>query len=217
MDRKWSAKWISSKDYVDLKPRNIYYRELPWTNRIPQHDETLQNDHILIRKTFVINNINDAKLYISADDNYRVYINGKRVGFGPASNYYFHYFYNVYDISEYLNKGENIIALHVYYAGIANTRAFDSGDFRQGVIAEIINDGKVVLETDNTWKYKHALWYHEKTPMVFKIQYKENTDFRLKDTTWMNLEYDDLRGNRSVCRTQSSRHDVLPHSAAGVL
>ena len=62
MDRQWKAKWISSKDYVDLKIREIYYRELPkdfnpdapvW-NHIPHHDISLQNDHILIRKVFDI-------------------------------------------------------------------------------------------------------------------------------------------------------------------
>ena len=140
MDRQWTAKWISSKEYVGLKPRNIYFRELPedfnpqsprW-NKLPQHDMSLKNDHILVRKAFKLDKVDNAKLYISADDNYRLYINGKWIGLGPASNYYFHYFYNTYDISEYLNEGENIIAVHVFYSGTVDTRAFDSGDFRQG-------------------------------------------------------------------------------------
>ncbi|MBR2878920.1 MAG: family 78 glycoside hydrolase catalytic domain, partial [Clostridia bacterium] len=74
-------------------------------------------------------------------------------------------------------------------------------------IAEIVNDGKVVVATDDTWKYKHAEWYHEKTPMVFKIQYKENTDFRLKDTEWMNLEYDDSTWDNMCIKTDDD-HDL---------
>ena len=215
MDRQWNAKWISSKDYVNLKPRNIYGRELPadfnpdapvW-NHTPQHDISLKNDHIIIRKTFNIDKVDNAKLYISADDNYRLYINGKWIGLGPASNYYFHYFYNTYDISEYLHEGENVIGVHVYYAGITNTRAFDSGDFRQGMIAEIINGRKTVAATDDTWKYKHALWYHEKNPMKWEIQYRENTDFRLKDTKWMCLNYDDSSWD-NMCIKEDDDHDL---------
>ncbi|MBR2471886.1 MAG: family 78 glycoside hydrolase catalytic domain [Clostridia bacterium] len=215
MDRQWKAKWISSKDYVDIKPRNIYGRELPpdfnpaapvW-NHTPQHDISLKNDHILVRKVFNVDKVENAKLYISADDNYRLYINGKKIGLGPASNYYFHYFYNTYDISEYLNEGENIIAVHVFYAGTVDTRAFDSGDFRQGMIAEIVNGGEVIAATDDTWKYTHALWYHEKSPMRWEIQFKENTDFRLKDTKWMLLDYDDSSWE-NMCIKEDDDHDL---------
>ena len=99
---------------------------------------------IYLKKTS-LNNFKKALLRITADDYYKLYINGKFITQGPAPAYNFHYYYNEIDVSEYLNKGENTIAVHTYYQGLTN-RVWVSADYRQGLVFDLSLDGKVVLE-----------------------------------------------------------------------
>ena len=68
-----------------------------------------------------------VKIYITADDCYKLYVNGKFVTLGPAAGFYFHYYYNEIDITDYIRAGENTVAVHTYYQGLIN-RVFVSGD-----------------------------------------------------------------------------------------
>lgn len=103
-----------------------------------------QNSHILFRKTFNIQDLKQTYIYISADDYYKFYINGKFVCQGPVAGYPFHYYYNKVDISEFLVDGENTIAVHTYYQGLIN-RVWVSGDDRHGLICDIVQEGKTLL------------------------------------------------------------------------
>lgn len=75
-----------------------------------------------------------AVIYISADDYYKLYINGKFVASGPAPSYYNSYNYNKIDVSDFLINGENTIAVHTYYQGLIN-RVWVSGDNCHGLIS----------------------------------------------------------------------------------
>jgi len=85
------------------------------------HKPELRNGDTLLRKRFSVREaIRSAFIDITADDYYKLYINGRFIGQGPAPGYYFHYWYNRYDISDVLCKGENVVAVHVYYQGLIN-------------------------------------------------------------------------------------------------
>ena len=66
---------------------------------------------------------------------------------GPANSYAFCYYYNVVDLTPWLRQGNNQLAIHVYYQGLVN-RAYNSGDQRQGLIAELFADGVQLLDED---------------------------------------------------------------------
>lgn len=190
MDRQWKARWIMDKDFYGLAPINVFHRETEEV-QLPPHREELKNRHMLIRKVFNINSkFKNAHIDITADDYYKLYINGKFVGQGPAPGYYFHYNYNRYDITSYLKEGKNIIAVHVYYQGLIN-RVWNSGDLRQGMIAELYLDGEFLLGTDRTWKYKVCKGYRSGGTIGYDTQYLENIDSSLLERGWRNLEYDD--------------------------
>lgn len=190
MDRLWRAKWIVDRDFYGLAPINVFHKELDKT-KSTIHREDLKNRHMLVRKKFeILSDFENAHIYITADDYYKLYINGKFVGQGPAPAYYFHYNYNKYDITPYLKKGENIIAVHLYYQGLIN-RVWNSGDLRQGMIGEIYVDDKLVLATDRTWKYKISEAYKSGGIIGYDTQYLENIDSRLIEQNWKQLDYDD--------------------------
>lgn len=184
---KWENKWICAPEFLDVKPRNMFYKED--VRVFPEHPVELMNHHTLFRKTVNIESMpSRAELYISADDYYKLYVNGRFVTQGPASAYYFCYNYNIVDITEYLHQGENTLFVHVYYQGLIN-RAFDSADFRQGMIADMIADGTQII--DNKWKYSYAKEYISKDAIIYDTQFYDVIDNNLAKTGCERADFDD--------------------------
>ena len=115
MEHTFKGKWITDSEFADLAPRNVFHRQLePLELPCDQH----RNRHILFRKTFTLDDPASAVLYISADDYYKVYINGSFVAQGPAPAYHRSYPYNAVDVEKYLKQGQNVIAVHTLYQGL---------------------------------------------------------------------------------------------------
>ncbi|GKX31474.1 hypothetical protein SH1V18_39540 [Vallitalea longa] len=193
MNNLKNAKWIMDKNFFGIKPIDYPDRNYEMKNKnIPTGDENFLNHHMLVRKKFIINetNVKNTVINITADDYYKLYINGFFVTQGPAPAYHFHYNYNTIPIGDYLVDGENVIAVHVYYQGLFN-RVWNSGDYRQGLIANIVLDDKIILETDSSWKINicKAWGYHN--IIGYRTQFMENIDARLLPALWKNIDYDD--------------------------
>lgn len=129
----WQAQWIQDPLFEGLPVRNLLRKE-----KAPDHSgiepTDPQNIHSLFRKEFRIQNrtIETARLFITADDVYKVYLNGAFVGLGPAPSFTYAYPYNGWDIKPFLHLGsDNCIGVHVYYQGLVN-RVWASGDTCRG-------------------------------------------------------------------------------------
>ncbi len=190
MDRKWNAKWIMYPGFAGLEPINVFHKE-SCKAQLPEHRQDLRNLHMLVRKKLNLKEeADDACIFISADDYYKLYVNGTFIGQGPAPSYYFHYNYNRYDISQYLKEGENIIAAHIYYQGLVN-RVWNSGDYRQGMIAEVEVNGSTAAGTDASWKYDVCKAYTGNEIIGYDTQYLEHIDNRLLEHGWREAGFDD--------------------------
>lgn len=140
-----------------------------------------QNRHFLFRRSFRLEkNEKPVILRITADDYYKLQINGKSVGQGPAQGYHFCYYWNQYDdIGEFLQNGENELVIEVYYHG-AVCRAYNSGDNRCGLIAELIRDGQTLLGTDESWEYAEHTGYGSSQVTGADVYFPEHFDSREK-------------------------------------
>ncbi len=78
------------------------------------------NQTIWARKRFELPEIKNARLLITADSQYRVFINGQWVEDGPARAWPEHYQYDVIEATELLKPGENVIAVMARYYGQSN-------------------------------------------------------------------------------------------------
>lgn len=82
MEHFFKGKWITDAEFTNLKPRNVFHKQLEQVD-LPCNEH--RNRHILFRKNFLCNKLSkNAKIYISADDYYKLYINGQFIAQGPA-------------------------------------------------------------------------------------------------------------------------------------
>jgi hypothetical protein len=190
MEKNWSAEWISDKRFIELSPINVFHKQLA-AGETASHRPDLKNQHMYVRRTFdLAQPAGQAYLDISADDYYKLYINGRFVGQGPAPAYYLRYNYNRYEVSQYLRAGRNVIAVHVYYQGLVN-RVWNSGDYRQGMIAELFLEDVLALASDSSWRYLNAQEYTGTEVFGYETQFVEDIDERLKAKGWKETEFDD--------------------------
>ena len=142
--REFQGIWITDSKFCDLQPVQVFHRQLDKKEIISTAEK---NVHLLFRRKFEAAGGKKTEVFISADDYYKLYVNGKFVCQGPAPGYPFHYYYNKVDITEYVAAGENLIAVHTYYQGLIN-RVWVSGDDRHGLILDVEQDGEVIVSSD---------------------------------------------------------------------
>ena len=193
---KFKGKWITTKEFNKLLPIDIYHKEYD-RRELAKTPKELTNNHCYFRKSFIAEENGTYIINISADDYYKLYVNGSFVCQGPANSRHDKYYYNAIDITSYINSGKNLIAVHVYYQGHIS-HAWCSGDNRQGLIADVINDGTFLFGTDETWLYDYACEYINEEITGYETQYLENIDFNLAVSDWNKLNFDDSQYNAAV-------------------
>jgi len=150
---------------------------------------TLPNTFILFRKEIDVDQpVNRAKGWILADSRYQLFVNGRRVQWGPAPSDPRWQEADPVDLSQYLEQGKNVIACQVLFYGIGDgTNPIGL----PGLIMKLDIDGKPVV-TDSTWKSCLARCWE---PGQFKRYYlralQEEFDARLYPTGWNDLSFDE--------------------------
>ncbi len=145
-------------------------------------DNIRPNLYTVFRKTFLGNRESRYLMRISADDYYKLRINGKLVSMGPAPAYIFNYNYNELDITDYIIDGENEIEVMVYYQGLCN-RVWVSDDNRQGLVADIYKDNELFLCTDSSWRYTVDKTFVGNDRIGYDTAFAEHRNLTLADTT----------------------------------
>ena len=184
----FTGKWITDDEFANLPPRNVFHKQLePMELPCDEH----RDRHVLFRKGFALNGaVKDATIYISADDYYKLYINGSFVAQGPAPSYHFQYNYNAIDVSSYLRDGENVIAVHTLYQGLIN-RVWQSGDNRHGLILDLVVEGKTVVSSDESFKTAIHTGYTEIGVCGYQTQFLERYDCAAPEENFAAPDFDD--------------------------
>ena len=182
------GKWITDAEFYDLAPRNVFHKQFDKID-LPCLDH--RNRHILFRKKFNLEKLpKNATAYISADDYYKLYINGRFVAQGPAPSYHFDYNYNTVDVTKFLREGENTIAVHTLYQGLIN-RVWVSGDNRHGLILDIECDGKIAVASDESFLTKQHSAFSEMGTVGYETQFLEKYDSRSADVGFESPNFND--------------------------
>ena len=183
----FKGKWITSDEFYNLKSINVFHRQL---EKASINGIAPKNSHILFRSTFNVQKSENTYIYISADDYYKLYINGIFVCQGPTAGYPFHYYYNKVDISEYLSVEKNTIAVHTYYQGLIN-RVWVSGDDRHGLICDIVQDEQTLLVSDENFLYSYHAGFSEIGKFGYDTQFAERYTSGTQSEDFYKTDYDD--------------------------
>lgn len=206
----FNGKWITDAEFSSLTPRNVFGRQ---TAKVQLDCTEHRNCHILFRKTFTMDKLaKEAKLFISADDYYKVYINGQFVGQGPAMCYHFRQNYNEIHVGAYLCPGENTIAVHTYYQGLIN-RVWQSGDNRHGMILDLVTDGKCILKSDESFKTHRHTGYSEMGTAGYATQILERYDSNAPEAFFYRTDFNDSEWEPALLSLYDD-HVLMPQETA---
>ncbi|HEX5553485.1 MAG TPA: alpha-L-rhamnosidase N-terminal domain-containing protein [Chitinophagaceae bacterium] len=96
-------------------------------------------------------------IHVSADNRYRLYVNGTPVGRGPARSDLYNWNFGTYDIASHLHAGDNVIAAVVWnmaeYAPVAQVSN------QTGFLLQGDTKAEQVANTDHSWKVLHDTAY----------------------------------------------------------
>ena len=93
--QSWSASWVKVPGRPAVEPGLFLFRNAFVLDKVP--------------KQFII--------HVSADNRYKLYVNGKWVGLGPARSDAFNWIYETYDLAPYLRQGKNTLSAEVWNFG----------------------------------------------------------------------------------------------------
>ena len=134
-----------------------------------------------------------ARLLITADDRYMLYVNGKYMGRGPARSDPRWKSYDSYDVAQALRSGDNAIAVLAYHYGCQNNY---SRDARAGLFVQLevtASDGNTqVIGTDGAWRVRPAQAWNRDVGLVnSNVGVTEVCDANADPPDWMELGFDD--------------------------
>ena len=81
---------ICPEELSEASPVFVFHRQL---EKFEHSGKLPQNVHMLFRKKFSADSKKKTIIKITADDYYKLYINGNYVGQGPAAGFHFHYYF----------------------------------------------------------------------------------------------------------------------------
>ena len=222
-----SAKWIGAitrKDAHLPEGRKFHGSELkkPEVKAAWEAVDTLAKKSICLRRAFRTDKIiAEATAYVCGLGFYEFSLNGKKVGdseFAPLwSDYDKSVYYNIYDVTKELQKGENVVGI-LLGNGFYNVQggryrklqiSFGAPTLLFSLVVNYEDGTREMIQSDEIWKY-------DLSPVTFNCIYGgEDYDARREQKGWNQVGFNDSQWRQVV--TQEAPKGVLrPQMAAPV-
>lgn len=132
-------------------------------------------------------------IHVSADNRYKLYVNGEMVCFGPAKGDLYHWNFETVDIASHLKKGKNIIAAVVWNFG--EEKPVWQVSYQTAFILQGDTKAEEILNTDDSWKCIQNKAYSALQPQLIYTYYAagpgEKIDMNYYIQNWTAANYDD--------------------------
>ncbi|MDZ4706909.1 MAG: alpha-L-rhamnosidase C-terminal domain-containing protein [Saprospiraceae bacterium] len=103
------------------------------------------------RKSFDLTQVPDSfVIHVSADQRYRLFINNKSIGFGPARSDPQHWMFDTYDLKPFLTTGKNVLAAQVWNMG--EHAPYAQMTVQTGFIVQGQSEKEKAVNTNGSWK-----------------------------------------------------------------
>jgi alpha-L-rhamnosidase len=171
IERKWNAQWIA-------------------TEKQAQRDYTVSH----FRKSFQLTDRPASFIiHVSADNRYKLFVNGVLVSLGPARSDLYHWKYETVDIGQHLKVGKNVIASVVWNFG--SQRPLMQFSLRTAFIVQGNTATEEIVNTNSQWKCFHDTAYTAVKPELVNAYYVmgpgERVDYNLFQKGWEQIEFND--------------------------
>lgn len=171
LEKPWDAFWIavpneSPKDY------GVYF----------------------FRKSFdLTNKPTSFNIYVSGDQRYKLFVNGKLASLGPARGDRYHWYYETVDLASFLQNGENQLAAVVWNDGEETPMAQMS--IRTAFIVQGATPEAAIVNTNKSWKCKREKAYQPLKPDLIYTYYVAGSgdfvDMNQAIIGWKNRDFND--------------------------
>ncbi len=135
LNKQWPATWITCPDIPQRDYGVYHFRKTFEMGQIPQK--------------FIVN--------VSADNRYRLFVNGIPVCNGPARGDLYNWYFETIDIAPFLKKGNNSIAALVWNMGVYAPVAQVSN--QTAFVLQGNGEEEKIINTGNGWKVFHNKSY----------------------------------------------------------
>ena len=203
---------VSAQLLPELNYPKADYRAVKWVAWWVDCDDAPKADYAvtMYRRKFTLQEKPERFIiHVSADNRYKLYVNGKLSAMGPQPSDQAHWRYETLDIAPYLQAGDNVLAAEVVnwgpdrYAGIMSLR---SAFLMQGYSE---SESIVNTKNDGSWRTKANAAYSPKFPnWMFNVDvtgglycsnpgdsiriaaYPEGwTSYSFDDSDWINARF----------------------------
>jgi len=184
---------LSAQQVNEINPELL---NKPWTAKWISYPNVLNSTYgiYLFRKEFTIHTIPDKFIiHVSADNRYKLYINGKYVCNGPARSYLFNWNFESINIASYLHAGKNVISSMVWNFSEYRPIAQISG--QTGLIIQGNSADERIINTDTTWIVYDDVAYKPLPVNInqyYAIGAGENFDSDSHPWNWLGNDIDAL-------------------------
>lgn len=187
----WTAQWISHPTAPLREPITLHFKKTFELTQTPQH----------------------YLVEVSADNRFVLYLNGKRVGDGPARGDLAHWRYEQFDLAPLLKQGSNTLAATVWNFGVYGPVAQMTE--RTAFLVQGDTAAEAAVNTDSTWmvereqgqsplsRRQNGLWVY------FASGPGEVLRSASYDWNWMNPE---VIGSHWVHAITALRENIFPGS-----
>ena len=185
-----------------------------------------QHALILFRKTFDLPSKPEKfVIHLSADNHYRLFVNGTYILRGPARGDLSHWFYETVDIAPYLKSGNNSLAAEVVNWGPKRSFTFFS-QMTSFIMQGETDNEKAVNTSGGSWKCfhnqaviaKNIEWMTDRSTIDFGLYVGNPTDSvraelypwgwetpGYDDSSWLQAKWCDISGGRGQQYAGDSR------------
>ncbi|MBS1745410.1 MAG: alpha-L-rhamnosidase N-terminal domain-containing protein [Bacteroidetes bacterium] len=173
LSKTWSANWIDVP-HSDPHDYGIYH----------------------FRKKIIL----DSKpaqfiIHVSADNRYKLFVNGQLVSIGPAKGDLYHWNFETLDIAPFLKKDSNVIAAVVWNFGFE--KPVWQTSFRTAFILQGNTKAEEIFNTDASWKCLADSAYSPLYPQLIYSYYAagatEKVNMNKYPVDWKNINFDDSK------------------------
>lgn len=195
-------------------------KPVKWTAQWIMHPTAEPQAHavILFRKSFDIQKKPEKfVVHLSADNHYRLFVNGQYVMRGPARGDISHWFFETVDLADYLQTGKNTIAVEVVNWGPKRSFTFFS-QLTSFILQGESETEKMVNTSGGAWKCFHneaispkiVEWMTDRNTIDFGLYVGNPTDSiraekypwgwetnEFDDSGWVPAKWCDIAGGRN--------------------